>query len=402
MKRSPRAIGFSVLTSAFVTSVAAISACSASGEDNTPFTDDGSTQIVETPDSSNANDASPDGSVSCEASDTCAPPPPRDCSTADFCMVDAELDSLWALTSIHGTSKNDVWAVGTSGTIVHFDGTSWKKTSSGTVNTLLGVWAVSPTNVWAVSAWGLVLHGTADESGAFAWWPLTLPTYDITYGEVRTVVGNGNQVFVGGAEAPYSGDSFAPCVLWSSKDDGDTTSFSNAYSSFDLILPSIRSTWLSPTSELWGTGDDGVVFHANITSHDESSPDPDDLLWTGVDSVSRVPLYGITGSGDNDIWAVGAVGTLRHWSGGPTFESITSPTTHRLNGVWASGPNDVWAVGEHGTILHFDGTSWALGTAVLPIDDLELRSVWGSDPENVWIAGDGVILRLTAHGSRVQ
>ena len=36
-----------------------------------------------------------------------------------------------------------------------------------------------------------------------------------------------------------------------------------------------------------------------------------------------------------------------------------SPTAHRLLGVWGSGPDDVFAVGARGTILHYDGTGWS-------------------------------------------
>lgn len=408
MKRRPWDFGLgAVSTVTIVTSVAVLSvtsACSASGDDTSGLTDDGSTHIVETPDSSTTPDASSDSSTSCETSDTCTPTPPLTCANADFCAVDAAIDSLWALTSIHGTSKDDVWAVGTNGTVVHYDGSSWTATSSGTTNTLLGVWATSPTDVWAVSAWNLVLHGTADASGVFGWSPLSLPImpYGFMAGEVRTVIGSGNQVFVGGAEA-MSGDSFTPCVLWSSKEDSGTISWGNAYSSWDIILPSLRSTWLSPSGALWGVGDQGLAAYASITSRDGSNPDlPDALIWKDVDTVVKVPLYGIGGSGDTDIWAVGALGTLRHWTGGPTWETVISPTTNTLNGIWAASPNDVWAVGDHGTILHFDGTAWTPGTAILPADDIALRAVWGSDPENIWVAGDGVILRLTAHGSRGQ
>jgi hypothetical protein len=36
------------------------------------------------------------------------------------------------LMSVWGTSSNDVYAVGSNGTILHYDGTAWSQMASGT------------------------------------------------------------------------------------------------------------------------------------------------------------------------------------------------------------------------------------------------------------------------------
>ncbi|MGD2123451.1 MAG: hypothetical protein PVJ76_16985 [Gemmatimonadota bacterium] len=59
---------------------------------------------------------------------------------------------------IWGFSPADVFAVGSSGQIWHFDGTSWAEMESGTDNFLLGVWGTSPTDVYAVGDKGTILH----------------------------------------------------------------------------------------------------------------------------------------------------------------------------------------------------------------------------------------------------
>lgn len=71
------------------------------------------------------------------------------------------------LTSVHGATADDVWAVGYTGAIVHvtdaqgstpkivaFDSQTW--------TSLNGVWAASTTDVWAVGGEGVIRHYTGD------------------------------------------------------------------------------------------------------------------------------------------------------------------------------------------------------------------------------------------------
>jgi hypothetical protein len=63
------------------------------------------------------------------------------------------------LHGIWGSSSRDVFAVGDDGVIVHFDGTTWTK-STPTGKILLGVWGSSSADVFAVGETGTILHGT--------------------------------------------------------------------------------------------------------------------------------------------------------------------------------------------------------------------------------------------------
>src|SRR5262249_54261227 len=56
-------------------------------------------------------------------------------------------ENLW---SLWGSGPADVWAVGTGGAIVHYDGTAWTSAPSPTTGTLVGCWGSGPTDVWAV------------------------------------------------------------------------------------------------------------------------------------------------------------------------------------------------------------------------------------------------------------
>ncbi len=57
-----------------------------------------------------------------------------------------------------GNSSSDVFAVGDSGTILHYDGSSWSGMTSATTDYLEAVWGSSATNVFAVGHYGMILH----------------------------------------------------------------------------------------------------------------------------------------------------------------------------------------------------------------------------------------------------
>ena len=50
------------------------------------------------------------------------------------------------------SGPTDVWAVGTGGTILHFDGTTFAPVASGTSHMLIDVWCNASDDVWAVGA----------------------------------------------------------------------------------------------------------------------------------------------------------------------------------------------------------------------------------------------------------
>jgi len=57
-------------------------------------------------------------------------------------------------------SDSEVVVVGSSGLIIHGDGTHWRLEPSGTSATILAVRGSVPTSLWALTSDGLVLHGT--------------------------------------------------------------------------------------------------------------------------------------------------------------------------------------------------------------------------------------------------
>ncbi len=77
-------------------------------------------------------------------------------------------------------------------------------------------------------------------------------------------------------------------------------------------------------------------------------------------STTPLPLFGVWSSTVGaDLFAVGLGGAIYRRSP-PDFEwvSETSPTTQDLYGVHGLGPEEIFAVGANGTILEYDGAAW--------------------------------------------
>jgi hypothetical protein len=140
-------------------------------------------------------------------------------------------------------------------------------------------------------------------------------------------------------------------------------------------------------ADAWAVGNvDGET--ATLREHWDGShwsvvPGPDPGVSNALESVS--------GTGANDVWAVGAWNDgvvdhdlIEHWDG--TSWTTSSSQALGMLGVKALAPNDVWAVGELQNIRHWDGTSWS-PVAHPPSEDGDFHAVDGLSADDVWIAG---------------
>lgn len=119
--------------------------------------------------------------------------------------------------------------------------------------------------------------------------------------------------------------------------------------------------------------------------------------WINLNSGTSESLYGIWGSGTNDIFAVGNNGTILHYNG-TSWSSMNSGTTNPLYGAWGFASNDVYAVGEKLTILHYNGTSWTKMAASNPGFSPLFRAIWGASNSDLWAVGSGY-LRMHYNGT---
>lgn len=332
------------------------------------------------------------------------------CDDVPWCPTATTVSSQYALTAVWGTGKNDVWAVGSGGTIAHYDGSAWKQTPTGVKNTFRAVWGSGPTDVYAVSMTDAIFHSNGFTGGTAQWtrmpsagedWPMTaLSIWGTSADDVRIGV-RARMTF-----DPKSGEYkwIDQYTLRRDAPDPDAGADGGADAgptvSWEAVAGegNVHGIWGSSPTDLWIVADNSERngWEKGLTRHGVAGG-KGGFAWTSVDSQSTVVLQAIWGSSKDDVWAVGDKGTIRRMKSGATrWEIVASPTTENLRALWGTAANDVWAVGDSGTILHFDGTSWktseaAFGLGLKP----DLYGVWGSSANDVWIVGGNVALHYT-------
>ncbi len=222
-------------------------------------------------------------------------------------------------------------------------------------NYLLGVDAVSPTDVWAVG----------DSNGTYAihWdgstWSISStpsPSPYSYFAGVATIASN--DVWAVGAWQSRIGFPFSPPIEhW----DGSSWTHTPLPSLPEAtVLASVSGT---ATDDVWAVGRTSPYYA--LTMHWDGS------AWTVVPNpATRIfsALAGVDALAADDAWAVGSFGQdgydsplAMHWDGAE-WKVFRLPTSiaAALESVSGLSSNDVWAVGLADTqlVLHWDGFSW--------------------------------------------
>jgi hypothetical protein len=253
---------------------------------------------------------------------------------------------------------------------------------------LLALWADTPDDIWAVGDGGTILH--RKKAGKWAATPVaTSLSLKAVWGskpeDVWTV---GHDPAAAGAAPATDGgapatDGGAPATDGGAILHWNGSAWSRLRS--NTIEP-LYGVWGSGTDDIWAVGQGGIILRGNAASGFSRVADP------SLPDLSSVLLTGIWGSGANDVWIVGSTGTLVHWDGSvwKPFISPASPNKH-LQHVWGAASDDVWAVGDSGTVLHFDGDMWRkIDPLSIGIKSEDLTSVWGATDgprERIWVTG---------------
>jgi hypothetical protein len=259
----------------------------------------------------------------------------------------------------------------------------WCQMTSGTTKDIEDVWGSGPDNIFAVATADSFLH-----FDGLSWSIQTSTAPDIS---VNAVWGSGRtyMVFaVGWAGAIYTHTE--PSTHWTVRWSGSDPSNTEGIYSGELL-------------EIWGFGpDESSPYDASdifIVSGQGKISHFDGVHWNFQNSGTTNTLRSVWGSSPSDVFAVGASGTILHYDGA-SWNPQNSGTTEGLFAVWGSSPSDVFAVGGGGTILHYDGTSWNPQNSGT---DIWLRDVWGYSPQDVYAVGNGgTILHYDGSGWSAQ
>jgi hypothetical protein len=270
-----------------------------------------------------------------------------------------------SLLAIWGASRDDVWAVGDKGIILHFDGKAWKVSNSGTIKNLTGVHGTGQADVWAVGDGGITLHFDGNK------WTEMVKAVDraeTTLLAVRAV---------------------GPKDVWTSGTDDDSGYLrhhtGDKWEDAHVGATSLWEIWASSPTDVWMVGSDktggGFVLKGDGKKFDRPP-------------FEGTALRGVWGAGKDDVWVATYKGDLHHWDG-KAWSKSNAPNSHELLGLSGSSATDVWAVGYEGTVLHYDGHAWSPRSVPAKV---YLWSVWASAPDNAWVAGtEATLLRWDGH-----
>lgn len=268
------------------------------------------------------------------------------------------------LSDVHVVGANDVWFSGEEGTVLHWDGTSYRLFQLADPFSHPHGLIVVDGQVWVTNGSG------AHRLGPTAWQTTSLASLfnpDVIWGATAS------DLWVGAEQATLL--------------RGSTSGFMDA--NLPVVSSGVTAIHGSSGSDVWVGTSGGSVHRWNGTGWDalgfvSASPRPSlvDLrafspteAWAiGGDELYRfstaVPwvrepapvliggrLASFWGLAMDDAWFVGNAGWISHRVPGG-WTNLPAVVTHDLASVRGATPTDVWAVGQRGTILHYDGTSW--------------------------------------------
>ena len=370
---------------------------------------------------------------------------PLSCTPDGLCW-EAPLPYGYDFRSVFALSSDDVWAVGNSGVILHFDGQSWKRSESGTTSDLLSVWARSKTEVYVAAGVNLG-PGT---SGIYrydgtSWSKMNTSTFTfpLSSSEVNAVWGTGTNILYAVTNSstvyrfdgtswttiPYTTLGIRNVTLLSGiagtgpndvivyGDDQSLSRWNGSTWTASALPPYLASVVaLSPTSaygvtnqgKLYkstgarfnevttatGLGTSGILGLWGTADNNLLTSGPQGLLYrfdgskfssldTGAKDVYN--YNAIHGASATDVWAVGRRGVLARYNGTTAKVSRGNLFSGDFISVWGSGPNDVFFLTDKQTVVHYDGVSFSESQAVVSGAGVDAFTIAGSGPTDVWL-----------------
>jgi uncharacterized protein YjdB len=276
-----------------------------------------------------------------------------------------------SLFGVWGSAANNVFAVGSSGTIRRYNGSTWETHTSGTSADLWDVWGSSASDVWAVGGGGTVRHYNGS-----SW----------TVNTQRDTTGLGSWLYRVWGTAPNNVYAAGDGGIW--RFDGTSwsqmpgTGFEGQYA---------YGVWGTSPTDIFVAG---YASGTGVVRHFDGSG------WTTVHSSGSESYYGVWGAASDDVYAVGDL-TIQHWDGSAWTEMAKPAGLNWLWSVWGTSSNEVFAAGSGNNIAQYDGFSWtAMATTST---GAQFRAVWGRQGDDiVAVGGAGSIYRETRGATVTQ
>ena len=235
-------------------------------------------------------------------------------------VFDWNMEESGISSDIYGTSiiaDNDIWAVGKSGVVLHYDGLAWTVIDVGTTENLNAISFIDASNGYIVGDAGVVLY----YDGA-TWTVVEAGVTTNLLGASFISADNGVVVGEGGSVLTYN------TGIWEYVSSGTSEDL------YDVQMLS--------TTNIWACGLGKIVVNY------------DGVTWSS-NEVGEKDHYAIAMIDANNGWTVGKSGKIYRWNGAEWYEEDT-PTNKDLSGISFNGMIG-YAVGKSGTMIKFDG-SW--------------------------------------------
>lgn len=280
------------------------------------------------------------------------------------------------LRGVWAVSNTSWYAVGRQGTILHYDGSTWKVMQSPTRLDLWAVWGSSDRNVYAVGDEGVILR--YDGIG----WQFVRQASGTNADNLISIWGlSDNLIFVGGygRVLKYDGSQWSETAasgledsyvngLWGTAANnlyaaGNKAIFRYNGSSWQKVYQDTSDGAVAFTS-IWGSAADDihvgmkllagedelayVMMHFNGTTWE---PVTDSAFYQGS------YIYAVTGTSRSNIFAMGLQSNIYHFDG-TSWKWMLGGAQLSINAAAASPSGTVVAVGDLGVIYRYNGTEW--------------------------------------------
>ena len=317
------------------------------------------------------------------------------------------------LLEVAGSSATNVFAAGTFGTILHYDGVSWSTELVPEAGPFLSMW-VNASDAFALG-YGHYFHDDGQAWGRMPPPPCSVCLVDPEFpdefqADTRALWGSSaTDVFAVGhwGELEYT---FGPYIahydgaVWSEIKD----------------LPDMMG--LPPgclrLNDVWGTSPQDIY----AVGYYESQGGRDNSCYHGDEEIPPATYYGIVlhydgrtwsevlrqpdlrfrhvwANSPGDIYVGGATstgpsrGSLWRFDGSRWSALTLPPNAPRVGPVWGSSASDILIIADDKSVWHFDGATWRKTYE----STTELWSIWGSSASDIFVVGNnGTIL----HGTR--
>jgi len=267
-------------------------------------------------------------------------------------------EELATFFGVWGASEKEIFAVGTRGKAISYNGTEWKSTTTPTTEMLTAVWGTAANDVWAVG-----FNGTVIQYDGAKW-------IDRSPGDILFVTTDGG-VPKGDAAVGLRKN------LWGVWATG-------------TVDPNTKK---GLTSDVFAVGDNGLILHFDNKLKLWSKGIP--IYAGGTLATIQDQLNAVWGASPTAVFVAGNFGTILLGSK-TRFDQHTTKTTKDLNGIWGRSSSEVYAVGNTGTILRYTGS--ATWTSVTGAPKQVLRAIWGpaNNSSLTYVIGwDGTLLQLS-------